>query len=61
MRKGRDGEMREELRGLFEEELYGIDEGVDVGVCAHVDCLCIILCFLCSWRLVASLSLSVCT
>lgn len=35
--------MREELGGLFEEELYGVDEGVDVGICAHVGCLYIIL------------------
>lgn len=43
MGKSRDGEMREELGRLFEEELHRVEEGVDVCVCAHFVCLCSIM------------------
>lgn len=37
MRKGRDGEMGEEMRGCFEEGLEGLIEAAEVGIwsCAH--------------------------
>ena len=37
MREGRDGEMGEEMRGCFEEDLEGLVKAAEVGIwsCAH--------------------------